>query len=114
GDGDSVTSLYGPESSAEPEVPQEHAPASQHPGSDGFVIGAWLDLTTSGKQMRTQLTWCSPHNTLFLFTALDGSTQSMTRRMRDKLVASGALRVVDTRPLGDRALHNTVPSELRK
>ena len=109
--GDSVSSLYEPEPSAErlaepeaeSETPQDLVQPS-HPESDGFVIGAWVELTTSGKRMRTQLTWCSPHNTLFLFTAPDGSTQSMTRRMRDKLVASDALRVVDAQPATERAL----------
>lgn len=80
------------------------APAAHAPESDGFTMGAWVELTTSGKRMRTQLTWCSPHNTLFLFTAPDGSTQSMTRRMRDKLVAGGALRVLDAQPATERAL----------
>jgi len=61
---------------------------------DGFVIGTWVDLVSNGKVMRTQLTWTSPHKTLFLFTAIDNSTQSMTRRMRDKLAAEGALRIV--------------------
>lgn len=104
--GDSVTSLYGPEPLAEPEVQQEHAPIPRPPESDGFVMGAWVELTTSGKLMRTQLTWCSPHNTLFLFTAPDGSTQSMTRRMRDKLVAGGALRLIDGQPATERALRS--------
>lgn len=61
---------------------------------DGFVVGAWVDLVSNGKVMRTQLSWASPHKTLFLFTAPDNSTQSMTRRMRDKLAAEGALRIV--------------------
>ena len=59
-----------------------------------FVIGAWLELTTHRRVVRTQLTWTSPQKTLFLFTSADGSTQSMTRRMRDKLAADGSLRVV--------------------
>ncbi|PTT22448.1 peptidase [Acidovorax sp. HMWF029] len=59
-----------------------------------FVIGAWVELLTNGRVVRTQLTWASPHGTLFLFTAPDASTQSMTRRMRDKLAQEGALRVV--------------------
>ncbi|MBU6466022.1 MAG: DUF1631 family protein [Burkholderiales bacterium] len=105
-DGDSVTSLYGPEPMAEPEVQQEDAPAPRPPESDGFVMGAWVELVTSGKLMRTQLTWCSPHNTLFLFTAPDGSTQSMTRRMRDKLVAGGALRLMDALPATEQALRS--------
>lgn len=59
-----------------------------------FVIGAWVELVTNGRVVHTQLTWASPHGTLFLFTAPDASTQSMTRRMRDKLASEGALRVV--------------------
>lgn len=69
-----------------------------------FVIGAWVELVTNGRTMRTQLTWCSPHGTLFLFTAPDASTQSMTRRMRDKLVKDGLLRVVPAQPVTARAL----------
>jgi hypothetical protein len=60
-----------------------------------FVIGAWVELTSNHRKVRTQLTWASPHHTLFLFTAADGSTQSMTRRMRDKLAAEGTLRIID-------------------
>lgn len=95
-----------------PEPPETPAPepAAQAVESDGFSIGVWVELTTSGKRMRTQLTWCSPHNTLFLFTAPDGSTQSMTRRMRDKLVAGGALRVLDAQSTTERALRGAATS----
>ena len=71
---------------------------------DPFYIGAWVDLVTNGKVVRTQLTWASPHNTLFLFTGADGSTQSMTRRMRDKLAAEGLLRVLPRQHVVDRAI----------
>lgn len=69
-----------------------------------FVVGAWIELITNQRKVRTQLTWASPHNTLFLFTAADGSTQSMTRRMRDKLAANGTLRVISAQPVVGRAL----------
>lgn len=91
---DDQTVLQDPPELEEPEVAGPDAPTQP---SDGFVIGVWVELITSGKRMYTQLTWCSPHNTLFLFSAPDGSTQSMTRRMRDKLVARGALQLVDSR-----------------
>lgn len=58
-----------------------------------FKIGVWVELVTNGRVVRTQLTWTSPHSTLFLFTAQDASTQSMTRRMRDKLASEGLLRI---------------------
>ena len=71
---------------------------------DEFTVGSWVDLVSAGKVMRTQLTWASPHKTLFLFTAADGSTQSMTRRMRDKLAAEGSLRVLSHQHVVDRAI----------
>jgi hypothetical protein len=81
-------------------APQDSAQApldAPDPYAD-FVIGAWVELVTNGRVVRTQLTWASPHRTLFLFTAPDASTQSMTRRMRDKLAADGSLRVVPAQP----------------
>ena len=87
-----------PEASAA--APQDSAQApldTPDPYAD-FVIGAWVELVTNGRVVRTQLTWASPHGTLFLFTAPDASTQSMTRRMRDKLAAEGSLRVVPAQP----------------
>jgi hypothetical protein len=69
-----------------------------------FVVGAWIELTTNCRKVRTQLTWASPHHTLFLFTAPDGSTQSMTRRMRDKLATEGTLRVISAQPVVGRAI----------
>ncbi len=63
--------------------------------SEDWALGTWVELSNARQSIRTQLTWVSPQQTLFLFTATDGSTQSMTRRMRDKLLAQGQLRRVD-------------------
>ncbi|RZJ61591.1 MAG: DUF1631 family protein [Acidovorax sp.] len=84
-----------PPEAAEPPQDSAQAPvdALPDPYAD-FVIGAWVELVTNGRVVRTQLTWSSPHGTLFLFTAPDASTQSMTRRMRDKLAAEGSLKVI--------------------
>ena len=83
-----------PEETESSSTPPVEAP---DPYAD-FVIGAWVELVTNGRVVRTKLTWASPHGTLFLFTAPDASTQSMTRRMRDKLAQEGALRVVPALP----------------
>jgi hypothetical protein len=89
---DSVAAVAGYGDSVQPLAePEPAAPAV--PYAD-FVVGAWVELITNGRAVRTQLTWTSPHGTLFLFTAPDNSTQSMTRRMRDKLADEGSLRVV--------------------
>ncbi|QNN55966.1 DUF1631 family protein [Diaphorobacter ruginosibacter] len=69
-----------------------------------FELGQWIELTTNNRTVRTQLTWVSPHNTLFLFTAIDASTQSMTRRMLDKLYAEGHVRRIDDQRVVARAL----------
>lgn len=61
---------------------------------DDFPTGTWVELHSNRHVVRTQLTWASPKGTLFLFTAADGSTQSMTRRMRDRLLTEGAMRVL--------------------
>ncbi|WP_265289739.1 DUF1631 domain-containing protein [Verminephrobacter eiseniae] len=82
---------------------QESEPGDPDPYAD-FVVGAWVDLTTNDHVVRTQLTWASPQGTLFMFTAPDSSTQSMTRRMRNKLASEGLLRVVpaDAKPLSPK------------
>ena len=77
----------GPEQGAAASVEQ----AQQQPE---FVLGTWVELVSQGRTVRTQLTWISPTATLFLFTGADGSTQSMTLRMRNKLLAQGNLRLV--------------------
>ncbi|MEG0053409.1 MAG: DUF1631 family protein [Comamonas sp.] len=60
-----------------------------------WALGCWVELSNERQQLRTRLTWVSPQQTLFLFTAADGSTQSMTRRMRDKLLAQGQLQRIN-------------------
>lgn len=86
-------------------------PAQPLPGKEEelFVLGSWIELTTGHGRVRTQLTWVSPHHTLFLFTAADGSTQSMTRRMRDKLASEDALRVISGEPVVARAMDGLAP-----
>jgi hypothetical protein len=74
------------------------------PAVQELPLGSWVELLVHEKWVRTQLTWASPHGTLFLFTSVFGTTQSMTRRSRDKLVASGTLRVVSNQTVVDGAL----------
>jgi len=57
-------------------------------------VGDWVDIEGAHGVVRTQLTWLSPRNTLFLFTPADGSTQSMTSRMVSRLLQSGAMKRV--------------------
>lgn len=108
-----AASVEPPVSTVEPQDSVQ-APAEVPDPYADFVIGAWVELVTNGRVVRTQLTWASPHGTLFLFTAPDASTQSMTRRMRDKLAAEGSLRVVPAVPTTARALDVVAAGSSRK
>ncbi|MCX7241862.1 MAG: DUF1631 family protein [Burkholderiales bacterium] len=72
---------------------------------EDLPLGSWVELLHQGEWIRTQLTWASPHGTLFLFTSAVGTTQSMSRRSRDKLVQAGKLRVISDQPMVDGALN---------
>jgi hypothetical protein len=75
-------------------------------------LGAWVELLTNEVWMRTQLSWASPHGTLFLFTSATGSTQSMTRRLRDKLIAAGSMRIISSQAVVDGALDAVVQTAM--
>ncbi len=83
------------------------------PPDAAMPIGAWLELQMNGRWTRTQLTWASPHGTLFLFTSASGTTQSMTRRLRDKLFTAGNLRLISGQTLVDGALDAVAQMAMR-
>jgi hypothetical protein len=68
------------------------------------VAGAWV---------RSQLSWASPQGTLFLFTSVYGSTQSITRRSRDKLLQSGHMRVVSGEAIVNTALDGVAQTAMQ-
>lgn len=69
-----------------------------------MAIGAWVELLVAGSWERTQLSWASPHGTLFLFTNSYGGTQSMTRRSLDQLLEQGAMRIISRQTVVEGAL----------
>jgi|GEM_PF-138459 len=76
-------------------------------------LGNWVEMNTGKGWQRTQLTWASPHGTLFLFTRPDGSTQSMTRRMRERMMREGLMRVLSSQPVVAGALDEVARTALR-
>ncbi len=62
---------------------------------DDYEVGQWFDMQVHERRVRTQLTWASPQRSSFMFTAHDGSTQSLTLRMLNKLAQEDALKRVD-------------------
>lgn len=82
--------------------------------TDGDLpLGSWVEMWVNEQWVRTQLTWASPHGTLYLFTGVFGTTQSMTRRSRDKLLATGKLRLISGRPVDEGALDAVAQTALR-
>jgi hypothetical protein len=81
--------------------------------NSGLVVGSWVELLADGVWVRTQLTWSSPHGTLFLFTSAAGATQSMTRRLIDTLLSEGRLRVVAAQHVVDGALDAVAQAAMR-
>jgi hypothetical protein len=100
-----------PSAEATPQVPAGDA-ADMLP-TDDLPLGSWVELQVDGQWVRTQLTWASPHGTLYLFTSAIGTSQSMTRRSRDRLVAAGNLRVISGAPVVDGALNAVAQIALR-
>lgn len=76
-------------------------------------LGSWVELWHNGQWVRTQLTWASPHQTLYLFTGVFGATQSLSRRLRDKLLASGKLRLLSGHAFVDGALDAVAQTAVR-
>jgi len=75
---------------------------------DKITVGAWVELSNQGVWSRTQLGWISPQRSMYLFTSVHGKTQSMTKRMLERLVASGELKLLTERSVVDGALDAVV------
>ena len=76
-------------------------------------VGVWVELIVKGHWLRAQLTWVSPHRTLFMFVARGGSAHSMSRRTMKRLRMQGAIRVVSEGHLVDKALDAVAQAALR-
>ena len=108
--------LFAPYEPNEPTIGSSHGLPADSDGAyfdkvtiaevdEQFKIGVWVELRSAHGWLQTQLTWVSPHNTLFMYTASDGSMQSMTRRIRDKMLVQDTLRLVIPTPVVARAVH---------
>jgi hypothetical protein len=75
---------------------------------DGLSVGTWVELQTNDVWTRTQLSWISPQRTMYLFTSLQGKTQSMTQLMLERLHGGGILRVLSDQSIVDGALDAVV------
>jgi hypothetical protein len=81
--------------------------------STELLPGAWVDLLIEGEWVRAQLTWASPHGTLFMFLSAKGLAHSMTRRTLERLRSSDVLRVVSRGDVVEGALNAVAAQALR-
>jgi Protein of unknown function (DUF1631) len=66
--------------------------------------GSWVELLLNEAWVRAQLTWASPHRTLFMFISGAGLAHSMSRRTMERLGTQGRIRVVSSGHVIDSAL----------
>ena len=87
---------------------------AQPPADPPLPVGTWVELRRdSGDWIRLQLTWSSPHGTLYLFNGNGGRTTSMTRQNVDQLMERGRMRLVATQSVVDDALTGVVDLAVR-
>ena len=76
-------------------------------------VGAWIEMQSKTATQRLQLSWVSPQGTMYLFTSARGKTQSMSRKLLERLFSEGQLQVVSGRStVLDGALDEVVHSAL--
>ncbi len=80
------------------------APVSGAWNAADLAIGCWVELQLKGEWVRAQLTWASPHGTLFMFISGKGLAHSMSRRTMEQLRTRGLMRIVSERHMVDNAL----------
>ena len=99
-----------------PEVEEAEVidPAAQNAWSaNNLLTGSWVDLALGGVWVRAQLTWASPHKTLFMFISSGGMAHSMSRRTMDRLRGLGLIRLISDGRVVDHALDAVAQAALR-
>ncbi len=95
---------YLPEGDVMPDAAPAGAPVSGAWNAADLAIGCWVELQLKGEWVRAQLTWASPHGTLFMFISGKGLAHSMSRRTMEQLRTRGIMRIVSERHMVDNAL----------
>lgn len=95
---------YLPEGDVMPDAAPVGAPVSGAWNAADLAIGCWVELQLKGEWVRAQLTWASPHGTLFMFISGKGLAHSMSRRTMEQLRTRGLMRIVSERHMVDNAL----------
>jgi len=103
---------YMPEGEVLPPEQAGAAPPRPWTSAD-LAIGTWVELAVKGEWVRAQLTWASPHGTLFMFISGKGLAHSMSRRTMDGLRTRNLMRIVAESHVMDNALDGVARAALR-
>ncbi len=76
-------------------------------------LGDWVELLVDLQWLRAQLTWISPHNTLFMFTSEGGRKHSMTARVLRHLLQLELVKVVSQQGVVEGALDGVAHTAMR-
>lgn len=104
---------YLPKEDVLPDPAAVAVPASHAWNVADLAIGSWVELMLRGEWVRAQLTWASPHRTLFMFISGKGLAHSMSRRTMEQLRVGGQMRIVSERHMLDNALDAVAQTALR-
>ena len=95
--------------------PQDNeAPAK--PDLNGKIeldLGDWVDLLVDMQWLRAELTWVSPHSTLFMFTSQGGRKHSMTSRVLRNLLAMNLVKIVSQQGVVEGALDSVARTAMQ-
>ena len=98
---------------ARPAAPAVAEPSAPPKRVGEWHTGTWVELMVGQEWIRAQLTWASPHATLYMFTSQSGSAHSMSRRTLDRLLAKGLIKVVAHRNVVEEALDEVAKAALK-
>nr|WP_315465801.1 DUF1631 family protein [uncultured Rhodoferax sp.] len=98
-------------STESPELPDPTLQSAWNAGN--LRAGSWVDLALGGQWVRAQLSWASPHRTLFMFMSSGCLAHSMSRRTMDRLRGLGLIRLVSDVHVIDSALDEVAREALR-
>ena len=86
---------------------------SELTGEMELGLGDWVDLLVDMQWLRAELTWVSPHNTLFMFTSQGGRKHSMTSRVLRNLLSMDLVKVVSQQGVVEGALDSVARTAMQ-
>ena len=91
----------------------QDGPSLQTRDLQDLQLGIWVELVADNRWVRAQLTWVSPHGTLFMFTSAGGRCHSMTTGMLQQLAARDRFRFISRQGLLETALDGVAQTAMR-